>query len=58
MKDYRNQIQQHLLVVRKMILEIEYYQNHRAKFEEDGSPGCILIAEANLKEAERLLEKL
>ena len=53
----QTQIQQHLLIVRKLVLDIRYYQNHRAEFEEDRSADCIFLAEANLKNVERILER-
>ena len=51
------QIQQHFLIIRKMILEVGCYRNYRGEFEEDKSTDCIFIAEANLKAAERVLQE-
>ena len=53
----QTQIQQHHLIVRKLVLDIKYYRNHRAEFEEDRSADCIFLAEANLKNVERILER-
>jgi hypothetical protein len=58
MESIRNEIQQHFLNVRKLILDARYYQDHRPWWQEDKSANCIYLAEENLKESERLIEKL
>ncbi len=58
MESFRNEIQKHFLTIRKLILDVRYYQNHRAWWEEDRSANCLCLARENLKEAERLAEKL
>jgi hypothetical protein len=56
MENSRNLIAQTLLTVRKLILDIKYYRNDRAHWEEDRSPVLIALAEANLASAEHRLE--
>jgi len=58
MDSFKSEIQQHFLTVRKLILEARYYRNHRDWWEEDKADDCIFLAEENLKEVERLIEKL
>lgn len=56
MENQANLIDKTLLTVRKLILDIKYYQNDRAHWEEDISPALISLAEANLVSAEHRLE--
>lgn len=58
MEKQGNLIAKTLLTVRKLILDIQYYQNDRAHWEEDKSDSLIAIAEANLASAENRLELL
>jgi len=55
MESIRNEIQQHFLTARKLILDARYY---RARREEDKADDCIFLTEENLKEIDRLIEKL
>jgi len=57
-EDYRNLIEQCFLNVRIFILRTEYFKNHRAEWEDDMSNDCIVMAEENLAQAERLLGHL
>ena len=57
MEDYLNLYHQSVLESRKLILEARYYTHHRAEWEEDLSQERLGLAEANLKEAERMLIK-
>jgi len=56
MEDYRGLYHGCILNVRKSLLDVAYYRNHRCDWERDRSAEKLLHAEENLKQAERMLE--